>query len=225
MNSTFMFNEDRFGPADDFPATYHHLGGRALTPFAVERAIRAAFSFLDARYGDPGYQDDFPSLAEAFAATAPELPQTERELLEATFAAHELGTVPAECVETLRALSARHELRLLTNIWARKDTWLEYLSRIGVLPLFRRTVFSSDTRSVKPSARLLEAVLEGVAWSRREVLMVGDSLARDLRPARRGGLTTLMVSAAVIPAHARDCVDYQVSSITALTEEFRSPAG
>ena len=96
MNSTFMFGEDRFGADEDFGATYHAVGGRALSPREVGRAIRAAFAFLDVRYADAAYEDDFPSVAEALLAVAPELPASEREMLVATFARHELGVVPPD---------------------------------------------------------------------------------------------------------------------------------
>jgi putative hydrolase of the HAD superfamily len=187
MNSTFMFGEDRFGPTEDFRAAYRAAGGSALPPEEVSRTLRAAYAFLDARYADPACEDDFPSVAEAFAAVAPDVPQAERRLLEVTFARHELGVVPPAYAAALRTLSARHELRLLTNIWAPKTVWVEELSRAGVLSLFQRVVFSSDTRSVKPSLRLVRKALAGVTCEAREILMIGDSVRRDLLAGRREG--------------------------------------
>jgi putative hydrolase of the HAD superfamily len=219
MNSTFMFGEDRFGPDEDFAATYRAVGGEALPAAQVDRAIRAAFAFLDARYADPAHEDVFPSLAEAFAAVAPELSDAERALMQETFACHELGVVPPDYAAALQALSATHELRLLTNIWAPKARWVAELSRVGILALFRRAVFSSDTRSVKPSLRLVEDALQGIECKPREVLMVGDSLRRDLRAGRRAGLTTVWVAPAVdVPSDAADLVDYHVPSLLALAD-------
>ena len=218
MNSTFMFGEDRFGPAEDFGATYRAVGGAALSVDDVDRAVRAAFAFLDARYADPTYEDDFPSVAEAFAVAVPELPETELALLVDTFARHELGVVPPAYAAALRTLSATHELRLLTNIWAPKPAWVAELSRTGVLPLFRRAVFSSDTRSVKPSLRLVLAALEGVACESHEVLMIGDSLERDLLAGRRAGLATAWVAPVrEAPSCAAHLVDYHLPSLLALT--------
>jgi HAD superfamily hydrolase (TIGR01509 family) len=219
MNSTFMFGEDRFGPAENFAATYRALGGDGLAADRVNRAIRAAFAFLDARYADPACEDDFPSLAEALVAAAPGLPAAELALLEATFARHELGHVPPDYATALRALSATHELRLLTNVWAPKAAWVEELTRVGVLPLFHRAVFSSDTRSVKPSVRLVREALEGAGCEPREVLMIGDSVSRDMRAGRRAGLTTVWVApdADVAPAQM-DLVDYHVPSLLVLAD-------
>ena len=222
MNSTFMFGEDRFGPAENFAATYRASGGGTLSDDQVNRTIRAAFAFLDARYSDPAYEDRFPSLAEALTAVAPEVTDDERTQLADTFARHELGVVPPGHAASLRTLSATHELRLLTNIWSPKALWLAELSRAAVLSLFRHAVFSSDTRSVKPSLHLVQEALDGVGCEPRQVLMVGDSLDRDMRAGRRAGLTTLWVAPiAEVPPRAASVVDYHVSSLLALTDHGR----
>ncbi len=41
LNSTFMFGEDRFGPDQDYHASYAAEGGRALGPAAVRAAVDA----------------------------------------------------------------------------------------------------------------------------------------------------------------------------------------
>ena len=40
MNGTFMFGQDRFGPDEDFHATYRALGGTALGSDQVRESIR-----------------------------------------------------------------------------------------------------------------------------------------------------------------------------------------
>lgn len=228
MNSTFMFGGDRFGPAEDFGATYRALGGAALGPGEVERAVRAAYAYLDARYADPAFEDDFPSLAEALRAVAPELPAAEHELLNAVFAGHERGAVPPAYAAALRALSATHELRLLTNIWAPRAAWLPELGRAGVLPLFRRAVFSSDTRSVKPSARLFREAVAGAGCAPAEVLVVGDSLRCDVLGARRAGLAAAWVAPAAPgpPAEPPEAAlaRYRVPSLLALVPGLAASA-
>jgi len=220
MNSTFMFGEDRFGPGEDFGATYRALGGRALPPTAVDRVVRAAYAYLDARYADPACEDDFPSLAEALTAVAPDLPAAERALVGAVFAEHERGTVPPAYAAALETLAATHELRLLTNIWAPKATWVAELSRAGVLPLFRHAVFSSDTRSVKPSARLFRDAAAGVACAPAEVLVVGDSLRCDVLGAHRAGFAAAWVAPGTAGAPAGPpeaaLARYRVPSLLAL---------
>jgi len=48
MNGTFMFREDRFGPDQDYAATYRALGGRRLAAELVQ-AIMAACHETDPR--------------------------------------------------------------------------------------------------------------------------------------------------------------------------------
>jgi putative hydrolase of the HAD superfamily len=151
LNGTFMFGQDRFGPGEDFAATYRSVGGRALEPRQVERAIRACYRRLAAAYEDPARYDDFPQIADVLRTTALALPEEERGLLERVFALHELGTVPPAYAAFLRRLAATHALGLVANIWCGKDLWVQKLERAGVLGLFRSAVFSSDTASVKPS--------------------------------------------------------------------------
>ncbi len=64
MNGTFMFGQDRFGPGEDFAATYRILGGRALAHGEVERAVRAACDSLASDYQNPAKYDDFPQVAD-----------------------------------------------------------------------------------------------------------------------------------------------------------------
>lgn len=221
MHSTFMFGEDRFGPEEDFAATYAACGGRSLAPHEIDRTVRAAYAFLAARYADPAFEDDFPSVAEALESVAPHLPATERERLIAVFGQHERGTVPPEYAGALRALGETRELRMISNIWAPKAPWIEELSRAGVFRLFRRTVFSSDTRSMKPSRRLFEQALEGLSWARETVLMIGDSLRCDILGAKRVGLTTALIAppGATLDSEAATLVDYRLPSLVSLVED------
>jgi putative hydrolase of the HAD superfamily len=93
------------------------------------------------------------------------------------------------------------------------------LDQFRVLSLFQRAVFSSDTRSVKPSLRLVREALAGVTCEAHEILMIGDSVRRDLLAGRRAGLAAAWVSAAVkVPPEDMDLVDYHVPSLLALVE-------
>lgn len=201
LNSTFMFDEDRFGPDQDYHATYAAEGGRALPPAAVRAAVDACYAFLAARYGDPAYRDDFPSVGEALDAwrETRALSAAERARLERVIARHELGRVPDAYAAALRRLARTHRLGLVSNIWSRKGPWLTELARAGVAELFTTLVFSSDTRSIKPSPRLFEAALAAFDVPRHAVIVVGDSVAADIAPARTAGLASVWVNAAGAP--------------------------
>src|SRR5207253_75453 len=107
------------------------LGGSALSPAQVEEAIRSCYRLMAADYEDPAKHDDFPQVAEVLRVVAPGLLEVEIDLLDRTFAAHELGRVPDEHADFLRRLAGTHRLGLVANVWAGKGPWLAELERAG----------------------------------------------------------------------------------------------
>ena len=153
MNSTFMFEEDRLGPEEDFGVTYQAAGGRLLAPDDVRAIILACVERMSQMYGDQTRIDDFPSVLEVLSAIpdAAVLPVEERRRLADVVARHERGQIPAAYANAIQRLARTHRLGLITNIWAPKDLWLEELARAGLANEFAALVFSSDSRRVKPS--------------------------------------------------------------------------
>jgi len=194
MNSTFAFGEDRFGAGEDFSLAYRALGGATLSAARVNAVVRSCFEHLRARYDDHARCDDFLTVAEALRDVAPDLEPAEAERLVAVFAEHEVGRVPDDHAQYLRGLAHEHALGLVSNVWAPKDRFLREFERVGIESVFRVRVFSSDTRSVKPSVKLFRAALDALGASPAEALFVGDSLERDVAPARRLGLRTAWVA-------------------------------
>jgi putative hydrolase of the HAD superfamily/5'-nucleotidase len=210
LNGTFMFGEDRFGPGEDFHATYRSLGGAALQAAEAEEAIRACYARMAADYEDPAKHDDFPQIAEVLRLVTAGLAEAEVGLLERTFAAHELGRIPEGHAAFLRRLAATHRLGLVANVWAPSGPWLAELDRAGVRRLFESVVFSSDTRSVKPSRVLFDRALEPFDVPRSQVLFAGDSLRCDIQGAKAAGLATVWINAA---GTAHPAADFTVASL------------
>ncbi len=206
LNGTFMFGEDRFGPGEDFHATYRSIGGRALEPLQVEGAIRACYERMARDYENPARYDDFPPVADVLREVAPGWPGEERARLERVFGLHELGRVPPEHAAFLHRLARTHPLGLVANVWAGKDLWVQELERAGVLGLFRSLVFSSDTASVKPSRVLFDLALRPFAVERSDAVFVGDSLRCDVRGAKAAGLATVWINPSGTRHPAADCV-------------------
>src|SRR2546428_2880160 len=190
MNGTFMFGGDRFGPDQDFVVTYHALGGRRLAARVVQDGVLACFDTLGVIYDDSARADSFPAVLETLRdlPTTRNLPENELKLLERVIAEHELGTVAETYALALKRLAATHRLGVIANIISRKEPWLSEFGRAGVLNLFATTVFSSDSRSVKPSRKLFEQALGAIKAPRSEVVFVGDSLRCDIGGAAGGGL-------------------------------------
>ncbi len=211
MNGTFMFGHDRFGPEQDYFATYQSLAGNRLTRAQLLAVWTPSLATLLARYEMPSYFDDFPTLAEVFVshgATDADVP-----VLERVFAAHEIGAVPRPHAEFLRSMARTHRLGVVSNICSHPQLWLKTCRSAAVFEVFTALVFSSEGRSIKPSAALFSRAVQMFAGA-GPILFVGDSLERDIIPAKALGLATAWIAPAGSTHPAADRV---VSSLPELT--------
>jgi FMN phosphatase YigB (HAD superfamily) len=214
MNGTFMFGQDRFGPDEDFAATYRSLGGSLLTAGDAERAVRTVYDSMATDYQNPAKYDDFPQVGDVLRSLNPEMSDGERGRIEEVIAVHELGRVPDAHAECLKRLARTHRLGLVANIWSKKERWVRELERAGVLGLIEHPVFSSDHRSIKPSPVLFEYALAPFGVGKEEVVFVGDSLTHDVAGAKGAGLAAVWID----PSRSGGSpADYTVSALTDLT--------
>ena len=212
MNSTFMFGEDRFQAHEDFYSTYRQLGGERMQQAAVDAAIRSCYAGMSRDYEDPALVDDFPSLAEGLRKYAM-LEEVDVALLERVSAHHELGQVPPAYGDGLVRLSRSHQLGAVSNIWARKAAWLAEFDRAGIGDIWKTLVFSSDSRSIKPSLRLFRSALSVFEGALSDILFVGDNLRVDIEPAKACGLAAVWITA---DADAHPLADRVVASLLEL---------
>lgn len=195
MCQTFMFDCDRFGEDEDFFATYRRLGGKRLLEHEVDFLIRATLQDILDHYHNPAHYDNFPSVEQALEKI-PEsrvLPVSERQRLIDVFAYHEQGVVPTPYVQLLGELSRTHRLAVLSNIWAPRARFDQELARCGLDRVFSAVVFSSDTRSIKPSPRLFQAALDAMGVEADRALMIGDSLTYDVAGAKSSGIDAMWI--------------------------------
>ncbi|MGB4235910.1 MAG: HAD family hydrolase [Methanoregulaceae archaeon] len=95
--------------------------------------------------------------------------------------------------ETLTQLRARGiSLSVVTD--AHRKNAITRLERTGLSGMFDMVITSDMTGSYKPDPKVFRYALERLGRHPGEVLMVGDSLRRDIAPARQMGMMT---------AHAR----------------------
>ena len=204
MNGTFMFGHDRLGPEEDFHHTYQAVGGRKLDRNTLTSIMRSTCDALLSAYDDPAHFDNFPTLREAFPQHG-SAPPEEIGLLEEVFARHELGSCPPDHVEFLHRLAGTHRLGVVSNICAPPSAVETRLREAGLDGVFTHTVFSSSARNIKPSAAIFLRALAAFPADSR-VLFVGDSLERDIRPAKSLGLGTAWIAAADLSAPEADAV-------------------
>ena len=196
MNGTFMFGEDRFGPSEDFSEYYSTLGG-TLARTHLNRVVRGIYEYLDARYEDERYRHNFPSVQQALAAVTDTIDDdSEIQRVVATFAYHELGSIPQTSIQALHSLRRRFTLGAVIDIWSPKTAWLQAFRRSGVDVLLEAMSFSSDHGMVKPSPTPFKLVLNQLNVAKTQAIVVGDSPRRDLGGAKDAGLDCILVGGA-----------------------------
>ncbi len=195
LHGTFMFGGDRFSKTEDFGLTYRELGGRALGDDEVRRLVLEVCAAMEQAYADPRYDEHFPAVRHCIEhiARPQSLPEREVGLLECVIARHEVGVIPNACVAALRELAKTHRLGIVSNIWSPRDLYVQELERAGICDLFDVIVFSSDHGTIKPSPYLFMKALEAVAVDRSQIVLVGDSLTRDIAGAKAVGLSAVWI--------------------------------
>ena len=196
LNSTFMFGEDRFGPGQSYGDTYREAGGSDLSDAEVTAAVTELYEAMVTIGRTPARYDTFPSVGACLRALPSTAGWGEAELarLEHVVAVHELGHIPDPYAEVVRDLAASHKIGLVSNLWSRKDLWVAELERVGLANVFEWLVFSSDGTSIKPSARIFSPILSQWPGPRSRILMIGDSLTRDVAGAKAAGIKSLWLS-------------------------------
>ena len=211
MNGTFMFGGDRFDPQQDYYTSYRAVGGGGLSFADVQSAVSACYAAFLRDYEDPRLVECFPSLAN-FITTHSGVPASEHAAIAMTIARHEVGKVPAWAALALRSVAEKSAIAIVSNVWAPSHCWKEELVASGIAPILATAIFSTEVGAIKPSARPFLAALDAVGASPDEVLFVGDSLERDILPARKLGMTTCLVGTSAPGVAA----DFHIQSIAEL---------
>ncbi len=193
MNGTFMFDHDRFGPEEDFFSTYVTLGGFRLSGAEVARAARLTLTNAEKLYSDPRHFDCFPTLLEAVEHFSG-LKSRDAQDIANVLAQHELGRVPRATAEVLQRLSQTHALAVVSNIWGPEALWHTEFERASIEHTFSAAIFSSSIGAIKPSPRPFQLACEALSVEPGDCLFVGDSIDRDIAPARKLGMSTALVS-------------------------------
>lgn len=211
MNGTFMFDGDRFGPEQDYYASYRAVGGRTLSPDKLKSAVSACYAAFLRDYEDPTFAECFPSL-DAFIVTHAEVPVSEHEAIAMTIAMHEVGKVPSWAALSIRRVAEQCAVAVVSNVWAPSSHWSSELVASGVAPLLAAAIFSAEVGAIKPSQRPFLAAVDALGVSPSEVLFIGDSVERDILPAKALGMSTCLVGNSSLGTVA----DFHVQSIAQL---------
>ena len=205
LNGTFMFDYDRFGPGADFGATYASLGYDALAVGEAQRHVRAAYDYMAARYVDPAFYHDFPTVDAALIATgASVLPKGARQELIEAFERHEIGHVPEAHASAVKRLARHGPISVISNLWSPPALWIRTLAGLGLsaktsadqTQAFEHLVFSSDGASIKPHPAIFRRALDAVGCRAEDALYIGDSFRCDVMGAHGVGMDALWLHGA-----------------------------
>lgn len=124
-----------------------------------------------------------------------------------------------DVLPVLGQLSPSYALAVATNGPA--DVQATKLQGSGLQPFFPVVVASSDVGFGKPDARIFTAAVERIGIPAADVLVVGDSLEKDVAGAAAANLPCVWVNRARA-ARATDSVpDFEIGSLAALPSILR----
>jgi len=189
QGKTFMFENDRFGPGEDYYSTYRALGGTTLTPQSLRKLMDKLVSHMLELGRNPRDCDSFPSVPEVLRSRAlfEGLSSEDFPLIDQLVSLHELGSISKCDADAIRSISNTHRLGIVSNIWGRKQPFEQNLADAGILDCFEHVVWSSEHGRIKPSPWLFSHALALFRVPAAKVLFVGDHPFRDILPAKNCG--------------------------------------
>ncbi len=191
-----MFGQDRFGPDEDYGATYRSLGGGKFSDRQVRVLIDACLERMTVIGRNPARYNDFPSVDETldFASGLVAPDRCDRALLARVIARHEIGVVPIDHADALRELARSHRLGVVSNIWSNKALWCQAFGDAEIDSLFDAIIWSSDARAIKPSSEIFERAIAAMDIPRERIVFVGDNPSRDVVGAKQVGLAAIWIN-------------------------------
>ena len=162
--------------------------------------VKAVVVQLDAYYEDAAMDEAFPTVADVVAEVA-SVSDVDAALITNLIAHHEIGDISQPVVSSLRRLTERCRVALLSNIWSNSDLWTSYFQQIDIAGCFNSVTFSSGVGINKPSPQLFELALQEVGSAASKSVMIGDSYRRDIVPAKSLGMHTIWICEDPIDDH------------------------
>ena len=141
-------------------------------------------------------QDNFHALLLKKAALEisflPEKPDTATQQRWINDIADYCDQAARECIEearpTLEQLHGRYPMMLVSNFYGNID---EVLRAYGIRDLFKGIIESAVVGVRKPNPTLFKLGVDALELAPQEVLVVGDSLVKDIKPAEQLGCQVL----------------------------------
>jgi len=189
LNGTLAVDFDRFGPDQDFHATYRAIGGGTLGSETLDGIIHASWAQCLSRYAS-GPPEPFPD----YRSFLPDLDDETLWHVERTVAVHETGSIPRRRLDWLGMLADTHRLGIVSDQWAPSGWLRDYLAASGVAAMMQAIVLSCEEGVVKPSPVMFRKALAMTGSAAHRTRFVGDSYERDVVGAAACGMETAWIS-------------------------------
>lgn len=120
-----------------------------------------------------------------------------------------------EVQDLLQALRSKYRLGLVTN--GPPDLQKEKIGRTGIGKFFDNILISGEIGIGKPDARLFNLALARFSVEHTKVVMVGDSLERDIQGAHNVGIRGVWINRIGVKAENQEIVpDYEIGNLEEL---------
>lgn len=136
--------------------------------------------------------------------------------------------MPPANLEAIRQLKeAGYKIGLVSNVTLLPEMMREDMEKLGLLPYFDVTVFSSEEMVRKPHPRIYQAVLTRLETPPAQTVFIGDRLKEDVRGPKEAGMRAVLTTqfrqedprdAAVPP----DAVVASLAELPAVLAQWRS---
>lgn len=103
--------------------------------------------------------------------------------------------MPSENLEAIRQLKDDgYKIGLVSNVTLLPEMMREDLEKLGLLPYFDVTVFSSEEMVRKPHPRIYQAVLTRLDVAPGQTVFIGDRLKEDVRGPKEAGMRAVLTT-------------------------------
>ncbi len=193
QGKTFIFENDRFGPDEDYLSVYQSLGGNRLSSGELHRIVQTICHYM--LESSRSREANFPSIEEAVRAIPHgiKIHETELPLLDDLVAIQETGTISEPHRRVMHSLAQTHRLGVVSNIWASPPRFEQNLEDAGILECFEIVVWSSNYGCLKPSPRLFQVALDHFEVEPKQIVYVGDHPRRDVEGSKSLGMSAIWV--------------------------------
>ncbi len=163
--------------------------------------------------------------ARALAAQGAEVPSEASEVLSSEFAATRRARqrlLPG-ARELMTQLSQSYSLALLTN--GAPDLQREKIAASGLEPFFKAIAVSGEHGIGKPKPEIFHRLLGELEVSADEVLMVGNSLERDIAGARNAGIRSIWIRVPGSEEQADVAPDHTITELSEIPAIIHAEEG